>query len=149
MKDSNLKKRLLIGGIITIIALAVLSVVGFLLAYYEVIKINPFKLMFAILTLGIGIVFTVYAIIIKGGYEFAVGGILVSLGIIIILIGILKWYIILIIAIALLFILLLCGLLLKSDSLTVTRTNEEEGYKPYGAQKEIESKDDNEGEKKE
>ena len=56
---------------------------------------------------------------------------LLIVGLIISLIGILKWYIILVIAIGAIAVAFLLLLLLKSGDLRVKRTDEETGYRPY------------------
>ena len=124
MKERKLKKRLIVGGALVLAALVVFSVVGFLLADAKVFNVNPFKLMLSILSLGMGVVFLVYAIIVKGGYEYAVGAIFAEIGIIIVLIGLIKWYAILIIALALIIVLFLAGIALKANELIVERTRQ-------------------------
>ena len=131
MNKKDDKRRVLLGAIVIIAALVVFSLVGFFLADAKVLDVNPFKLLFTVLTLGVGIVFTVYAVITKGGYELAVGGLFLTIGVIILLIGMVRWYGIILIAIAMLALLLLALMALKSKQLIVTRTDEEEGYKPY------------------
>ena len=131
MKKNDNGKRLLVGGIIVSATLVIFALVGFFLADANVFKVNPFKLMFIILTLGVGLVFTVYAIATKGGYELAVGGIFLTIGVILILIGAVKWYGIILIALAMLALLFFGLLLLKSDKLIVERADEKEDYKPF------------------
>lgn len=126
-----MSKRFLKGAIVLSIAVVIASIVTFVLAAMEVLGVNPFKISFVILTLGIGLIFAIYGGVVKGGYELAVGLTLLIVGFIICLIGILKWYIILVITIGAIAIALLLLFLLKSDSLIVKRTDEEPGYRPY------------------
>ena len=126
-----MSKRFLKGAIVLSIAVVIGAIVTFVLAATEVLGVNPFKISFVILTLGIGLIFAIYGGIVKGGYELAVGLTLLIIGLIISLIGILKWYIILVIAIGAIAVAFLLLLLLKSGDLRVTRTDEETGYRPY------------------
>ena len=96
----NTKQRFLKGAIILAMAVIVSMVVFFVLALCGVISANPFKLGFTILAFGIGGIFTVYGLIARGGYEVAVGYLLLTVAIIVTLIGVLVWYGILVIAAA-------------------------------------------------
>ena len=127
----NMKKRLLIGALILSIAVVVSAVTVFILAMAKVLPADPFKLCFAILTLGIGLIFTVYGIAVKGGYETAVGFILLTIGVVIILIGLVKWYLIVLIACAMIVIGLLVLMISKAESLQVTTTDQDPNFKPY------------------
>ena len=123
--------RLFKGALVLAVAVVVAVLVFFVLAATGVIGINPFKIGFAILTLGIGGIFALYGIIVKGGYELAVGGILLIIGITIVLIGVLAWWIIVIIDAVLILLALLSLFLLKADMLVPERTDEKPDYKPY------------------
>ena len=112
-------------------AVVVSMVVFFILALSGVISANPFKLGFAIFAFGIGGIFTLYGLVTKGGYETTVGYILLTIAVAIILIGVLVWYGIVFVAVAMLAFGLLLLLVLKSDLLVPQRTDEKEGYKPY------------------
>jgi len=127
----NLKSRLLKGAIILAIAVVVASIVVFVLAATEVIAKNPFQLGFVVFAVGIGLIFTAYGALTKGGYELAVGLLLVLIGVCVALIGILKWWIILIIALGLILVAFLTVLFTKANSLIVERTDEKPDFKPY------------------
>lgn len=129
MKD--LKQRLLKGAIVLAMAVVISAVVFFILALCEVLPVNPFKIGFAIFAFGIGAVFTVYGLVVKGGYEVAVGYFLLVIGTVIVLIGALIWYAIVLIALAMLVLGFLLTLLLKSNSLIIERTDEKSDFKPY------------------
>ncbi|MBO4323455.1 MAG: hypothetical protein J5836_02220 [Clostridia bacterium] len=131
MKTKNNKKRILMGAIVVSAALIVLAVAGFFLAEAKVFDVEPFKRMFIILTLGVGAVFTVYAVMTGGGYELAVGGVFLDIGVVILLIGLAKWYEIVIIAVAVSALLLLALMALKAKQLIIERTDEKEDYKPF------------------
>lgn len=118
----NKKNRVIIGGSIVAAALVVCALVCFILADAGVFGVNPFQLTFAILTLGAGVALLVYGIIAKGGYEFAIGGISLTIGLIIAFIGVLKWYLIAVIAVAALLLTLIGLFAMKSKELVVERT---------------------------
>ena len=126
-----MKKRFLKGSLIMAIAVILSALVFFVLSITNVITANPFKLGFAIISFGIGGVFTVYGLVTNGGYEIGVGLLLFLAGAVALLIGVLKWWAILIIVVLALFISLLVLLLAKSNSLIVERTDEKDGFKPY------------------
>jgi uncharacterized membrane protein YhiD involved in acid resistance len=127
----NLKQRLLKGALILAIAVVVTSILLFVLASLGVIDKNPFQLGFVVLTVGIGLIFTGYGAITKGGYELAVGLTVILVGICVALIGILKWWIILIIAVGLILLSLLTLALVKANNLIVERTDEKPDFKSY------------------
>lgn len=127
----NMKKRLLVGSIILSMAVVISAVVVFILAMAKVLPSNPFKLCFAVLTLGIGVIFTVYGIVVKGGYETAVGFILITIGVVIVLVGLVKWYFIVLIACALLILGLMVLMISKVDSLQIETTDKDPNFKPY------------------
>ncbi|MBQ4099835.1 MAG: hypothetical protein IJC87_06945 [Clostridia bacterium] len=127
----NMKKRLLIGAIVLSIAVVVSAVVVFILAMANVLPAKPFKLCFAVLTLGIGAIFAVYGAVVKGGYETAVGFILLTIGVVIVLVGVVEWYVILLIACAMIVVGLLILMLSKADSMQITTTDQDPNFKPY------------------
>ena len=91
-----------------------------------------FLLGFMILSAGLGLVFFVYGLTVKGGYEMATGYILIIVGITLLLVAVkLKWYGIVFIDIALALLGFVILLLLKSKSLIVERTDEKAGYKSF------------------
>lgn len=127
----NLKQRLLKGSLILAAAVVLSAVVFFILAASGAISANPFKIGFAIFALGIGAIFMIYALVTKGGYELGVGLILLVIGLIAVLIGVLKWYFILVIALATLALGFLALMILKSDKLIQKTTDEDPNFKPY------------------
>ena len=127
----NLNQRLLKGAIVFAMAVVISSAIFSILAICDVLPANPFKLGFAILSFGIGAIFVIYGLVTKGGYELAVGYLLLVVGTVIALIGALKWYGIVIIALAMLVVGLFALMLLKGNSLLVERTDERPDFKPY------------------
>ena len=127
----NLKQRLLKGSLILAAAVVLSAVVFFILAASGAISGNPFKIGFAIFALGIGAIFMIYALVTKGGYELGVGLILLVIGLIAVLIGVLKWYFILVIALATIALGFLALMILKSDKLIQKTTDEDPNFKPY------------------
>lgn len=128
-KFQKLNKYLKV-ALIAAVAVVVFAIVGVILAVTKVFDIDPFRLCLLILTLGLALVFIVYGLIVKGGYETAVGIVLAMIGITILLIPAIKWWVILIdLLLAALAILAL--MLLKSDKLLVKRAEDEENYKSY------------------
>lgn len=129
VKFQKLNKYLKV-ALIAAVAVVVFAIVGVILAVTKVFDIDPFRLCLLILTLGLALVFIVYGLIVKGGYETAVGIVLAMIGITILLIPAIKWWVILIdLLLAALAILVL--MLLKSDKLLVKRAEDEENYKSY------------------
>ncbi|MBR2385408.1 MAG: hypothetical protein IKA99_07375 [Clostridia bacterium] len=127
----NTKQRLFQGALILALAVVIFTAVFFILALCKVLPANPFKLAFAIFTYGIGGVFVLYGLALKGGYEIAVGYLLLVVGTIIVLIGLLKWYVIALIVVAMLFLGLLLLLVFKSNHILIPRTDESPNFKPY------------------
>lgn len=130
----NFKTRLLKGMLVLAGAVVVSAVVFFILAMTNVIVANAFQLCFAILTLGIGVVFAIYGVATKGGYELAISFALILVGVIIALIGVLEWYFILIIALAIAILGFLALIFSKTDKLVVETTDEKPNYKSYTEQ---------------
>ncbi len=121
---------------IAAIVVAVLSTVGLILASVGVFKVNGFLLAFAILFVGLGLIFSIYGVCVKGGYEIGVGSLLAIVGLVFILVAAkLKWYLIVFIAIAALFIAAALLVLVKAKALNVERTDEKEGFKSFYEQK--------------
>ena len=117
-------------ALIAAIAVVAFAIVGVILAITKVFDIDPLRFCFLILTLGLALVFIVYGLIIKGGYETAVGIVLSMIGITILLMPVIKWWIILI-DILLAIFAVLALMLLKSDRLLIKRAEDEENYKSY------------------
>ena len=148
MNDKKTNK--LVWGLIAAAVMVILSAVGFILALTGVFEINGFLLGFMILSAGLGLVFFVYGLTIKGGYEMATGYILIIVGITLLLVAVkLKWYGIVFIDIALALLGFVILLLLKSKSLIVERTDEKAGYKSFNEQKaEAKAKEEEEEKKR-
>ena len=126
-----MKKRLLKGSLVMAIAVIASAIIFFALSATNVIKANPFKLGFAIISFGIGGIFTVYGLATKGGYEIGIGLMMFLAGAVALMIGALEWWLILIIVIGVLVISVMVLLLAKSNSLVIERTDEKADFKPY------------------
>lgn len=136
MSNNRKKTNLLVWGIVAAIAMILLSVAGFVLAMMKVFDVNEFLLGFMILSAGLGIVFLVYGLVVKGGYETATGYMLFLVGLTLLFVALgIKWYGILIIDLALLLVGIAILVLLKSKSMIIERTNEKAGYKSFYEQK--------------
>ena len=130
----KLTKIDIVVSIIALILIVVLATVLGALQYSNVIdlKVSPFLLIMTVLTLGIGLYLTIYAIIKRAGYEYAVGGILALIGIILLMVCFkLDAWLIVIISASLAIVAVLSAFLLKANSLIVERTNEKEDFVPY------------------
>ena len=127
----NTRQRFLKGAIILAMAVVVSMLVFFILALCGVLDANPFKLGFAIFSFGIGGIFALYGLVTKGGYEVAVGYFLLLVGVIIVLLGVLVWYGIIFIALAMVLLGLIVLAFLKADYLVPQRTDEKPDFKPY------------------
>ena len=93
MSNKNKKTNLLVWSVVAVVAMVILSVVGFILAMTGVFAVNEFLLGFMILTAGLGIVFFVYGLVVKGGYETATGYILFCIGLTLLFVALeVKWY---------------------------------------------------------
>lgn len=129
MSKRNLSKMLKV-ALIAAAAVIVFSIVGLLLAYFEVLNVEPWKLCLLILLFGLALVFVVYGLIVKGGYETAVGLSLAAIGATILLVPVLKWYTILVVVLFLALILLAL-MILKAEKLVVKRAEDEPDFKSY------------------
>ena len=130
----KLTKIDIVVSIIALILIVVLATVLGALQYSNVIdlKVSPFLLIMTVLTLGIGLYLTVYAIIKRAGYEYAVGGILALIGVILLMVCLkLDAWLIVIIAVGLALVAALSAFLLKANSLIIERTNEKEDFTSY------------------
>jgi EamA domain-containing membrane protein RarD len=138
--------------VVSIIALILVVALATVLGALQVsnvidLKVSPFLLIMTVLTLGIGLYLTVYSIIKRAGYEYAVGGILALIGVILFMVCLkADAWLIVIIAVGLALIAVLSAFLLKANSLIVERTNESKDFVPYmqklEEQKEQESKEE-------
>lgn len=123
--------------VVSIIALILVVALATVLGALQVsnvidLKVSPFLLIMTVLTLGIGLYLTVYAIIKRAGYEYAVGGILAVIGVILFMVCLkADAWLIVIIAVGLALIAVLLAFLLKANSLVVERTNESKDFVPY------------------
>lgn len=129
MSKRNLSKMLKV-ALIAAAAVIVFSIVGLLLAYFEVLNVKPWKLCLLILLFGLALVFVVYGLIVKGGYETAVGLSLAAIGATILLVPVIKWYTILVVVLFLALILLAL-MILKAEKLVVKRAEDEPDFKSY------------------
>ena len=132
-----MKKLTKVDVIVSIIALILVIAVATVLGALQVsnvidLKVDTFLLIMTVLTLGIGLYVTAYALIKKGGYEYAVGGILLYIGLILLMVCLkLDVWLIVIIAVGLLLIMALIPFIVKANSLIVERTNEKDDFVPY------------------
>ncbi len=132
-----MKKLTKVDIIVSIIALILVIAVATVLGALQVsnvidLKVDTFLLIMTVLTLGIGLYVTAYALIKKGGYEYAVGGILLYIGLILLMVCLkLDVWLIVIIAVGLLLIMALIPFIVKANSLIVERTNEKDDFVPY------------------
>ena len=127
------KKDIVISALFLILVVIVSTVFGVL----KILKIidtdvSSFMIILTGLTLGFGGYITGYAIVKKGGYELAVGGILFSIGITLLLVCLKVHYAIIIaVAVALVLITIISLFLIKASSLVFVTSDKEEGYVPY------------------
>lgn len=133
IKEQKMKKNLskmLKAALIAAAAVIVFSIVGLLLAVFNVVNAEPWKLCLLILIFGLALVFLVYGVVVKGGYETAVALMLAMIGATILLIPVIKWWVILV-------DVLFCALavvvlmIMKSDKLIVKRAEDDPNYKTY------------------
>ena len=147
-----MKKLRTVDIVVSIIALILIVAVATVLGALQVsnvieLKVDTFLLIMTVLTLGIGLYVTVYAIVRRGGYEYAVGGILTVIGIILLMVCLkTDVWVIVIVGVGLALIAILVAFLLKAKSLSVERTDEKEDFVPYmqklNEQKKQESKEE-------
>ena len=125
--------ELVIFLITLILVVAVATVLGALQVSSVIdLNVNVFLLMFTVLTLGIGLFLTIFAIVKKGGYEYAIGGLVLLIGIVLLMICVkAKTLVIVIVGVGLLAIYVLSIILLKANDLIIERTNERDDFVPY------------------
>ena len=132
-----MKKLTKVDIIVSIIALILVIAVAIVLGALQVsnvvdFKVDAFLLMMTALTLGVGLYVTIYSLVKKGGYEYAVGGILFYVGVILLMVCFkMDALLIIIIAIGLLLIMALVPFIIKANSLIIERTNEKQDFVPY------------------
>ncbi len=122
-----------ISAIAFIVVVIVAGILG-ILKSLEVLKFEAttFMVIMMALTLGLGAYLTIFAIIKKGGYELAVGSVILIIGISLLLTALEVNYVItIIVAIVLLLVAIFSLFLLKSSKLEFITTDKEEGYEPY------------------
>ena len=132
-----MKKLTTVDIVVSIVALILVIATATVLGALQVsnvidLKVDTFLLIMTVLTLGIGLYLTVFSIVRRGGYEYAVGGILFLIGVILLMIC-LKVYalVIVIVGVGLALITALIPFLLKANSLIVERTNDKKDFVPY------------------
>lgn len=130
-KNKGLKIAVTAVALILVVLLA--GVLGVLIEM-GVIKteLSSFKVMLCVLLLGAGAYLTVYSIVTKGGYEYAIGSLVLTVGVVVLL-AFLKvfWAIVLIVGLTMFALVILGLFLLKAKPLTIERTNEKEDFVPY------------------
>lgn len=150
-----MKKLRTVDIVVSIVALILVIAVATVLGALQVssvidLKVDTFLLIMTVLTLGIGLYLTIYAIIRKGGYEYAVGGILLIVGIILLMVCLkAEIWLILIVGVGISLIAMLVPFLLKANSLAVERANEKEDFVPYMQKLEEQKKEEKEKEESE
>lgn len=127
------KIEIIVSAIVIMLAIIASATLGALqIAKVIDLKVDAFLLMLTVMTLVIGLYVTVFGIVRKGGYELAVGLVLLTAGIVCLLIALKVYFVIIIIvAVAMLLIAVLSLVLLKASSLVVERTNEKSDFVPY------------------
>ena len=132
-----MKKLTKVDIIVSIIALILVIAVATVLGALQVsnvvdFKVDAFLLMMTALTLGVGLYVTIYSLVKKGGYEYAVGGILLVTGIILLLVCLkLKPWLIVIIGVGIGIIAMIIPFIMKAGSVNVERTDEKADFVPY------------------
>lgn len=127
------KLDIIISAIAVILVIALATVLGALQVSGKVdFKVNAFLLILTVLTLGIGLYTVCFALVRKGGYEYAVGGMLTVIGIVLLLVCLkLEVWLIVIIGVGIGLIAMVVPFIVKADSLIVERTNEKPDFVPY------------------
>lgn len=130
----NLSKiDVIVSALVVILVIAVATVFGALQVTGAIkFNVHPLLLMLTILTLGVGLYVAIFGIVRNGGYEYAVGGILFVMGVILLMVCLkLRVWLIVIIGVGLGLIAMVIPFILKADKLYVQRTNESPDYVPY------------------
>ncbi len=143
MKKQNKTLGIIVSAVALILIIAIAAIFGVLVAT-DTIKanVNPFLLMLTILTLGSGIYVIGYSIVVKGGYEYAVGGVLSVIGVILLLVTLkVNWIVTVIVSIAALAIVFVGLFLIKAKFLNIERTNESEDFVSYEEQRKKEKEE--------
>ncbi len=127
------KLEIIVSSIVLIIVVALAATVG-ILKIENVIKadINAFLLMLTVLTGGAGLYITLFGALRKGGYELAVGLLLLAIGIVLLLVTLkVKAVIVIIVAVALILIVAFIMIISKAGTLRVERTDENPNFKSF------------------
>ena len=128
------KKILLVTSIVLAILVVAFGCAMGILKASNVLEtdFSVFQLLFMIFTYGFGATVLIYGVIGKGGYEKAIGMILLDVAIVSTLIFVKAfWVITLVVAISLVLVTILLTFLFNASKLYVQRTNEKEDFKPY------------------
>ena len=133
MKNKINKNSIIISLFVIALVIVCACVMG-ILKISGVLKtdVSAFLLIFVILSLGIGVYVFCFGLVVKGGYEMAIGGILATIGTVLLLIALkVYWAIILVVGLGMLALILILALIVKAPKLIVEKTDEKEGYTPY------------------
>lgn len=133
MKTKFNKSSIIISSVVFALLVIVAAVFGILKATNVLdTKLSTFELIFIILTLGFGVYLIILGAIKKGGYELAVGTMLATIGVVLLLIALEVFFVITIIVGIAMLLLAFCLLFIaKSSSIHVTRTDEGDNFVPY------------------
>lgn len=125
--------EIVVSAVVLVLLIALSAVLAVLqLSGVLELSVNPFLLIFTVITLGLGVYLTVFALIKKGGYELAVATILLVIGIVLLFIALkVQPLITVIVAVAVALIGFILLFVLKAKSLVVEKTNEQENFVPY------------------
>ncbi len=150
MKKKNKVASITVSAIAFILIIAITAVFGILIETENIkTDISSFLVMLVIMLLGFGAYITGYSLVVKGGYEFVIGSVLLTIGVIVLL-AILNvyWVIIVIVGVALLLIAFIGLFLLKAKMLHVERADEKEDFIPYAEKLKMQKEEEkaNEGE---
>ncbi len=122
-----------VSAVAFILIIAISAVLGVLIETGNIkTDISSFLVMLTVMLLGFGAYITGYSLVVKGGYEFIIGSLLLSIGIIVLLITLsVYWAIVLIIGVSLVAISILGLFIFKAKALHVERSDEKQDFIPY------------------
>ncbi len=143
MKKYN-GKDVIISAIAFIVIVVIAAIIG-VLKNLEVIKMSAsaFLVTLAVLTFGFGLYTVIFAIAKKGGYEYAVGAILLVIGVCLLLVCFEVNYVInVIVTCSLLLIAVIAMFLFKPSIIEFETTDKEDDYVPYMEKLQIEKQDE-------
>lgn len=93
---------------------------------------SSFQLIMTVLTFGLGLYLTIFAIVRKGEYEYMIGGVLLVIGLALLLSTLqVKTAVIIIVSVCAFLILFALLFLLKAKDVSFETTDKKEGYVPY------------------